>query len=212
MFNKPNVDRLICSSTSRQLFSQKIFPTCILFFMLKTIWAFEEWCFTDTPAFSSFFLFSQVLSGVWPSHLDLDTGVTDHEMENHCSKMLEFQLQSQNVLSFCLLCWQHGEDFKCLEAGTHPCEKCVSPLLTLPLWFPVMGLADQILEFNPVDDYGGKWNWGQLNHPILPIYFFKSANSIYVCEAEMIALNVYFVSYLCLLSIYVWDCDQCKTS
>ena len=150
-----NVDRIICSPTSRQLFSQKIFPIRILFFTLKTIWAFEEWCFTDTPAFSSFFLFSQVLSGVWPSHLDLDTGVTDHEMENHCSKMLEFQLQSQNVLSFCLLCWQHGEDFKCLEAGTHPCEKCVSPLLTLPLWFPVMLLADQILDFNPVDDWVG---------------------------------------------------------
>ena len=152
-----NVDRIICSPTSRQLFSQKIFLIRILFFTLKTIWAFEEWCFTDTPAFSSFFLFSQVLSGVWPSHLDLDTDVTDHLEENHYSKMLETQVQSQNILCISLQCWHHGEDFILLEAGTHPCAKCVSTFLTLPLWFPVVVPADKNFGSDPSDDFGEKW-------------------------------------------------------
>ena len=148
-----NVDRLICSSTSRQLFSQKIFPIRILFFTLKTIWAFEEWCFTDTPAFSSFFLFSQVLSGVWPSHLDLDTGVTDQFKENHYLKMLEIKLQSQNGLCSSLQCWQHGEDLQAsggwdrlmVKCQLSLCKMCVSlddPALVVP-W---MGAADQILS------------------------------------------------------------------
>ena len=95
---------------------------------------------------------------MWPSHLDLDTDVTDNLEENHYSKMLETQVQSQNILCISLQCWHHGEDFILLEAGTHPCAKCVSIFLTLPLWFPVMVLVDQILGSDPGDDWGDAGN------------------------------------------------------
>ena len=105
----------------------------------------SPWTFKSCPDIHFLPSFSQVLSGVWPSHLDLDTGVPDQFKENHYLKMLEIKLQSQNGLCSSLQCRQHGEDFLFLEAGTHTCAKCVSPLVTRPLWFPVMVLADQSL-------------------------------------------------------------------
>ena len=112
----------------------------------------------DTLAFPTITLSSKFYPMLWPSHLDLDTDVIDHLEENHYSKMLETQVQSQNILCISLQCWHHGEDFILLEAGTHPCAKCVSIFLTLPLWFPVMVLVDQILGSDPGDDWGDAGN------------------------------------------------------
>ena len=50
-----------------------------------------------------------------------------------------------------------GEDFMFMEAGTHPCAKCVSTFLTLPLWFPVVVTADLNFGSDPSDDFGEKW-------------------------------------------------------
>jgi len=49
----------------------------------------------------------------------------------------------------------------------------VSPVLTLPLWFPVMVLADQILGLDPVDDWRGKWSFGQEKLSIFAHFFKK---------------------------------------
>lgn len=65
----------------------------------------------------------------------------------------------------------------------------MSPVLTRPLWFPVMVLADQILGLDPADDWGGRWSFGQekrFKKIFLPIFLKVKIN--YVCEAEMIAL------------------------
>ena len=71
-------------------------------------------------------------------------------------EMLEIQLQSLIVPRFSLQCWQHGEDLEFMEAWTHPCAKCVSTFLTLPLWFPVVVPADKNFGSDPSDDFGEK--------------------------------------------------------
>ena len=58
------------------------------------------------------------------------------------------------------------------EAIFHPCAKWRSPMLTRPLWFPVVGLADLSGWFNSAWAMWGIGDWGNQKHQDLP-HFLK---------------------------------------
>ena len=89
------------------------------------------------PCFPKYYLECGPPIGTW-------TLVSLFKMKkNHLMKMQEIQLRSQRCFIFlCNVGRMEGTN-KILEAGTgswsyvtYPCAKCVSPWMTLPLWFP----------------------------------------------------------------------------
>ena len=109
-------------------------------------------------------------------------------------------------VSTMLAAWR---EFLISGGWTYPCAKCVSPMLTWPLWFPVMGLAYQMLEFNPVEDWRDKCNFGQKHHPILPIFKKVKIQLMYV-RLKWLPWWVHFVFLLVNFLFYVWDLISVK--
>ena len=75
-------------------------------------------------------------------------------------KMLETLNVKSKMSSFNLIVGLGKERNFWWEAVSHPCAKWRSPLLTRPLWFPVVGLADPTGYFNSAWAMWGIGDWG----------------------------------------------------
>ena len=64
------------------------------------------------------------------------------------------------------------------EAVSHPCAKWRSPMLTGPLWFPVVGVADLSGCFNPTWAMWRIGDWGNIQHQDLPCFFKRNWNYV----------------------------------
>ena len=97
------------------------------------------------------------------------------------------------------------------EAVSHPCAKWRSPLLTRPLWFPVVGVADLSGCFNPTWAMWRIGDWGNIQHQDLPLFFKRNWNYV-ISEswAEMMP-SCDFAFFCSFLVMYEISIVQCKS-